>query len=85
MDIGKTNVIMVGKELAQKKGIIPLIEPIFRSQSGYLASKLIITNGNGEDILSIQNEVNPIVFEILKLVENGEKQTFIPQTNTFEI
>lgn len=85
MDISKTKIIMVGKELAKRKGILPLIEPIYRSEKGYLASKLIITKGRAVDVLSIEQEVSPIVFEILKLIENGEIQTYIPKTNTFEI
>ncbi|WP_419893401.1 Ger(x)C family spore germination protein [Oceanobacillus kimchii] len=85
MDISKAFLVLVGEELAEEEGITSLFEPIVRSKQGYLTSKVAITKGNANDILSLQISESPIAFYILNLFENAENRTHIPKANTFTL
>ncbi|MFK3959855.1 Ger(x)C family spore germination protein [Guptibacillus hwajinpoensis] len=86
MDFGKAFIIMIGEELAKDKGISPIIEPFYRSSKGYIASRIVIGKGRAHDLLTIEDEQqSPIVFEILRLLEGSENETYSPKENTFTI
>lgn len=85
LDPSKAHVIVIGEELAKSKGILPLLEQIGRSRYGYITSKVMIAEGRGTDILSIQMEHSPLAFRLLKMFRNAEERTHIPKENTFSI
>ncbi|RBP88247.1 Ger(x)C family germination protein [Cytobacillus firmus] len=85
LDLSKAYVIVIGEELAKSKGILPLLEPIGRSRYGDITSKVMIAEGRGTDILSIQMENSPLAFRLLKMFGNAEERTHIPKENTFSI
>ncbi|MGM0828851.1 MAG: Ger(x)C family spore germination protein [Bacillota bacterium] len=85
MDVGKAFVIIVGEELAQTKGITSLVEPILRSTRGYISSRIVISEGKGNEILSLKLDDSPIVFEVDNLLTGGTKETSIPKETTFTI
>ncbi|WP_456272285.1 Ger(x)C family spore germination protein [Bacillus sp. AK031] len=85
MDAGKAFIIIVGDELAQTKGITSLLEPIFRSVNGYIASRIVISEGKGNEILSLKQKESPIVFEIDNLLIGGTKETYIPKETVFTV
>jgi Ger(x)C family germination protein len=85
MDVGKAYIIIVGEELAQTKGITSLLEPILRSTKGYISSRIVISEGKGNDILSLKQNDSPIVFEVDNLLLGGTKRTTIPKETVFTV
>ncbi len=85
MDLGKAFIIIIGEDLAQKKGINPLLEPIFRSLKGYISSRVVISEGKGSDILTLKIDESPIVFEVDNLLIGGAKNSYIPEETTFTV
>ncbi|WP_191561266.1 Ger(x)C family spore germination protein [Metabacillus idriensis] len=84
LDTSKANIVIIGEEIA-KEGIIPLLEPFYRSKRGYLSSKVIIGKGSGVDILSTEKEMSPIAFEILQLIESAGSSSVIPEVSIFSL
>ncbi|MDQ0202287.1 Ger(x)C family spore germination protein [Neobacillus ginsengisoli] len=84
LDISKTHVIIIGEKMA-KKGIIPLLEPIYRSKKTYLGSKIIIGRESGFQILSTEEKSSPIAFDILQLIESVEATGNIPKVSIFSL
>ncbi|MDF2038403.1 Ger(x)C family spore germination protein [Cytobacillus oceanisediminis] len=85
MDISKAFVVVIGEELAKSKGVLPILNPIARSSYGYISSKVMIAEGRGMDILSIQMDYSPIAFRILNMFRYAEKRTHIPNETAFSI
>jgi Ger(x)C family germination protein len=85
MNVGKAFIIIVGEELAQTKGINPLLEPIFRSIRGYISSRIVICEGRGNEILSLKKKESPIVFEVDNLLLGGTKESYIPKETSFTV
>ncbi|MYL64490.1 Ger(x)C family spore germination protein [Bacillus hwajinpoensis] len=86
MDVGKAFIIIVGEELAMKKDLTSIIEPVYRSSKGYIASKMVLSKGKGFDLLNIdEQQKSPIAFEILRLLEGSEDETNAPLENTFTV
>ncbi len=86
MDVGKAFIIMIGEDLAKEKGLMPILEPFYRSSKGYISSRIVIGKGRAHDLLTIEDDQNsPIVFEILRILEGSEKETYSPKDNTFTI
>jgi Ger(x)C family germination protein len=84
LDTSKANIVIIGEEIA-KEGIIPLLEPFYRSKRAYLSSKVIVGKGNGFDIISTEKEMSPIAFEILQLIESAESSSVIPEVSIFSL
>lgn len=84
IDPSKTYVIIIGEELA-KQNIYPLIEPFFRSKKSFLGAKIIIAKGQAYNILSIDKELSPIVFDLMEMIDSGEVSSVIPDTNLYSI
>lgn len=85
MDVGKAFIMIIGGDLAQKKGINSLIEPILRSTNGYISSRIVISEGKGNEILSLKHSDSPIVFEVDNLLIGGTKGTYIPEETIFTV
>ncbi|WP_339149042.1 MULTISPECIES: Ger(x)C family spore germination protein [unclassified Sutcliffiella] len=85
MDISKAHVVVIGEDLAKSKGVLPLLEPVVRSRFGYISSKLLIAEGRGMDILSVQMDSSPIAFRLLKMFKSAEERTHIPDETVFSI
>ncbi|MCA1054242.1 Ger(x)C family spore germination protein [Rossellomorea aquimaris] len=83
MDVGKAFIMIVGSELAETKGLTPLIEPIIRSTHGYISSRILISEGPGNGILSLNIQESPIVFQIDTLLTGGIKDGYIPKHTLF--
>jgi Ger(x)C family germination protein len=83
MNVQKAFVIIIGEELAQSKGINSLIEPILRSNKGYISSRIAISEGKGNELLSLKIKESPIVFEIDNLLTGGTKESYIPKVTLF--
>ncbi|MDR0140182.1 Ger(x)C family spore germination protein [Metabacillus idriensis] len=84
LDTSKANIVIIGEEIA-KEGIIPLLEPFYRSKRAYLSSKVIIGKGSGVDILATEKETSPIAFEILQLIESAESSSVTPEVSIFSL
>lgn len=83
MDVGKAFILMVGEELAKTKGLAPLMEPIIRSNHGYISSRILISKEPGNEILSLNLQESPIVFQIDNLLIGGFKDGYIPKHTLF--
>ncbi|MFY0762240.1 Ger(x)C family spore germination protein [Metabacillus dongyingensis] len=84
LDTSKANIIIIGEEIA-KEGIIPLLEPFYRSKRAYLSSKVIIGKGSGVEILSTEKEMSPIAFDILQMIDSAESSSVIPEVTIFSL
>ncbi|PEL13858.1 Ger(x)C family spore germination protein [Bacillus sp. AFS017336] len=82
IDASKAYVILIGEELA-KKGIHPILEAFYRNKNAYVSSKVVIVEGKGSDILSLNPETSPIAFVILKGLQAAEKSTEISNESVF--
>lgn len=85
MDVEKAFIIIVGEDLAKSKGIAPLLEPFFRSVKGYIASSIVISEGKGNEILTLNKQDSPIVFEVNDLLIGGVEEAYIPDETTFTV
>ena len=83
MDVGKAFVLVVGEELAKTRGITPIMEPIIRSTHGYISSRILVSEGTGNEILSLDIQDSPIVFQIDSLLIGGIKDGYIPKHTVF--
>ncbi|WP_163100319.1 Ger(x)C family spore germination protein [Peribacillus alkalitolerans] len=84
IDANKAYILMIGEELA-KQNIYPIIDPVFRNKGSFLGAKIMVTKGQAYNILSIEQEVSPIAFDLLEMIESGEDGSVIPDTNLFSI
>ncbi|MDR7238045.1 Ger(x)C family spore germination protein [Neobacillus drentensis] len=84
LDSSKTHIIIIGEKIA-KKGIIPRLEPFYRSKRSYLVSKVIMGRESGYHILSTEEKASPIVFDILQMIESVEISGVIPKVTIFSL
>jgi Ger(x)C family germination protein len=85
VEASKTHVIMIGEELA-KKGILTPLESIYRNPKGFLASKIIISEGLASEVLSYQNiENNPIAFGIMQMIRGSVRNSSVPKLTLFTL
>ncbi|MDT9027812.1 Ger(x)C family spore germination protein [Rossellomorea yichunensis] len=85
MEVEKSFIIIVGDELAKTKGISSLLEPIYRSVKGNISSQMVISEGKGDEILSLKEKESPIAFEINNLLLGGTTDTTIPKETIFTV
>lgn len=85
LEVEKAFITIVGAELAQTKGISSLLEPIHRSIKGNISSRMVISEGKGNEILSLKEKESPITFEINHLLSGGVKETAIPEETIFTV
>ncbi|MFI8684621.1 Ger(x)C family spore germination protein [Rossellomorea sp. NPDC077527] len=83
LDVGKAFILIMGEDLAKTKGLTPIVEPIIRSTHAYISSRILISEGLGSDILSLDIQDSPIVFQIDNLLTGGVKDGYIPEHTVF--
>ncbi|MEH6991398.1 Ger(x)C family spore germination protein [Neobacillus drentensis] len=84
LDASKAHVVIIGEELA-KRGIQPYIELFYRNVDSFMSSKIVISKGKANKILSMEKEKSPIAFVILQLLNGMEADTVIPKETTFTV
>lgn len=84
VDYSQANILLIGDELA-KKGIQQVLDPFYRGKNSSITSKVVITNGKAEEIISSEIKKSPIAFYILKLMESAVSETLIPDENVFTV
>ncbi|SFS55132.1 Ger(x)C family spore germination protein [Paenibacillus sp. BC26] len=81
----KTHVVILGEELA-KQGIKAPLEYLYRNPKGYLNSNILISRGQGSEVLSFKKLDNsPIAFGIKQLINGAERTTVIPNQTLYSI
>ncbi len=76
VDYSQAHILLIGDELA-KQGIHQILDPFYRGKDSNTASKIAITKGKAEDILSTEKDKSPIAFFILQAIEGAEKATLL--------
>ena len=84
VDSSQAHIILIGDELA-KQGIHQVLDSFYRGKDANTASKIAITKGKAEDILSTEKEKSPIAFFILQTIEGAEQATYLPDENIFTV
>jgi spore germination protein KC len=75
----KVLVYVIGEELA-KKDIYPIFDVLYRYPRNSLAAKIVVAKGRAEEILSLKIVEEKLISDaLLKIIESGEDDTFIPR------
>jgi spore germination protein KC len=75
----KVLVYVIGEELA-KKDIYPIFDVLYRYPRNSLGAKIVLAKGRAEEILSLKIVEEKLVSDaLLKIIESGEDDTFIPR------
>lgn len=81
----KTHIIILDEKLA-KQGIYELLEFFYRNPRSYVGSKILISQGQAADILSLDKlEKSPISFEVLQMIQGAERTTVIPAQTLYSL
>lgn len=84
VDYSQAHILLIGDELA-KQGIHQILDNFYRGKDSNTASKIAITKGKAEDILSTEKDKSPIAFFILQMIEGAEKSTLLPNEKIFTV
>jgi Ger(x)C family germination protein len=84
VDYSQAHILLIGDELA-KQGIHQILDNFYRGKDSNTASKIAITKGKAEDILSTEKDKSPIAFFILQTIEGAEKATLLPDEKIFTV
>jgi Ger(x)C family germination protein len=84
IDVSKSHIVIVGEEVA-KKGMHPFVELFYRNKDSHLNSKILISKGKANQILSTEKDKSPIAFVILQLINGAEVDTVIPKETIFTV
>lgn len=84
VDYSQAHILLIGDELA-KQGIHQILDNFYRGKDSNTASKIAITKGKAEDILSTEKDKSPIAFFILQTIEGAEKSTLLPDEKIFTV
>ncbi|MFK7695980.1 Ger(x)C family spore germination protein [Paenibacillus sp. HJGM_3] len=85
IEASKSQVIVIGQELA-KKGIMSPLEPVYRSHKGFLNGSVLISEGSASEIISVkQRENTPAAFDVLQMVRGAERVTNIPKLTMYSL
>lgn len=82
IDVSKSHIILIGRELA-KKGIYPFLEIFYRPRQASVSSRVVLAEEKASDIISLDPGTSPIAFTILKGLEAAEQTTKIPKVTAF--
>jgi spore germination protein KC len=75
----KVLVYIIGEELA-KKDIYPIFDVLYRYPRNSLGAKIVIAKGRAEEIISLKIVEEKLISDaLLKIIESGEDDTFIPR------
>ncbi|WP_175401853.1 Ger(x)C family spore germination protein [Lysinibacillus xylanilyticus] len=84
-DPSKNRIFLLGEELAQKD-IYQFLDIFYRDPSSSISANIVVTEGNGEDILEKMTQKNTLIAEFLiELLSSAENSTLVPKQDVQSI